>query len=41
VDGFILSDETAVGVSPINAVNILNSLIAEAEVQKQGRGTLW
>ena len=41
VDGFILSDETAVGVSPINAVNILNSLIAEAEVQKQGDGILW
>ncbi|MBF0542640.1 MAG: hypothetical protein HQK91_14455 [Nitrospirae bacterium] len=30
VDGFILSDETAVGVDPVNAVNMLNSLIEEA-----------
>jgi pyruvate kinase len=41
VDGFILSDETAVGVDPINAVNILNSLIKETMIQENGNGILW
>ncbi len=31
VDGFILSDETAIGVDPANSIKILQSLINEAE----------
>ncbi len=31
VDGFILSDETAIGVDPANAVRILQTLISEAQ----------
>ena len=33
VSGFVLSDETAIGIDPINAVEVLQSLIVEAETE--------
>jgi len=33
VSGFILSDETAIGTDPLNAVEVLQSLIREAETE--------
>lgn len=35
VSGFVLSDETAIGIDPLNAVEILQSLIVETEHQYQ------
>ncbi len=36
VNGFILSDETAIGVDPVNAVQVLQELIREAQKRSSG-----